>query len=431
MSSWKKIAANTIYQLIGRGMAIIIGIAIVALITRSLGTAGYGVYVLATTIPALFFLLTDFGLNAVYLREVAKDDRHLKKFGSLLGLRLTFSLLFFSLAASYVLFFSPYPPLVKGGITLGLLAIFAQSIFTSLNALFQHNLRYNLSVLAEFISWILELSLVVLIFFLGLGFLFFVGAWVLSFFAAAGFAFLLSFKLKEGPIIRLWRRRRFLSVAKGSYFWDSAWAKRLITSAFPLGLMLVFAQINGKADVFLLSLLDQPESLGIYGLAYKVFENLLFAPLFFVNALYPVMLKDHQLSLQALWDRLGKGVLIMLAAGFVFTLLAFLFAPLAVFILGGESFSSSILVLQLLSFGLPLFFVSVPLQWFLITVGKEKILPLIYGLAAFSNVAINSIFIPKFSYLASIFATLFSEALIFILLLSVVGRLWLSIERSR
>lgn len=412
---WKKIAANTIYQLIGRGIAIIVGIAIVALITRSLGTAGYGSYVLATTIPALFFLLTDFGLNAVYLREVAKDSGHLRKFGSLLGLRLFLSILFFLIATSYVLFLSPYSALVKGGITLGLLAIFAQSIFTSLNALFQHNLRYSLSVLAEFFSWILELTLVILIFFLGLGLLFFVGAWVLGFFVVAGFAFLLSFKLREGP----------------SFSWDSAWAKRIIVGALPLGLMLVFAQINGKADIFLLSLLDRPESLGIYGLAYKVFENLLFVPLFFVNALYPVMLKDHKTSLQLLWDRLSKGILVMLAAGFAFMLLAFLFAPLAVFILGGESFSSSILVLQLLSFGLPLFFISVPLQWFLITVGKEKILPLIYGLAAFSNVAINSIFIPKFSYLASIFATLFSEALIFILLLSVVGRLWLSIERSR
>ena len=228
-------------------------------------------------------------------------------------------------------------------------------------------------------------------------------------FLLTSLAFLFARRLREGPL----------------FSWDGVWVRRLFLLALPLGITLLFSQINGKADVFLLSLLDTSESIGIYGLAYKVFANLLVLPLFFVNALYPVMLRDRRKSLSLLWRRLRQGVLAMFLVSLVLTLLTVVFAPLAIRVLGGESFESSALVLRLLSLGLPLFFVTAPLQWFLITLGRERILPLIYGVAALSNVGINLVFIPQFSYFASIFATIFSEMVIFVLLLAVVVKLWI------
>src|SRR3989344_8301352 len=114
---WKKIAANTVYQLIGKGVGVVSTIITVALVTRALGVSQFGEYVLITTVPAFLYLVADFGLNAVFLRQIATDNHHVQKFGSLLVLRLGLSLLTFLLALSYA-FLSPFDPLVKGGVAL-------------------------------------------------------------------------------------------------------------------------------------------------------------------------------------------------------------------------------------------------------------------------------------------------------------------------
>ncbi|MEX1068279.1 MAG: oligosaccharide flippase family protein, partial [Patescibacteria group bacterium] len=114
---WRKIAANTIYQLIGKGVSVISSIATVALVTRALGVSQFGEYILITTVPAFLYLIADFGLNAVFLRQVAQDNHHVRKFGSLLVLRLGLSAATFLLALAFALL-APYSALVKGGIVL-------------------------------------------------------------------------------------------------------------------------------------------------------------------------------------------------------------------------------------------------------------------------------------------------------------------------
>jgi O-antigen/teichoic acid export membrane protein len=98
-------------------------------------------------------------------------------------------------------------------------------------------------------------------------------------------------------------------------------------------------------------------------------------------------------------------------------LVVFPLANFLILILGGEGFSASSLVLRILVLSLPLFFVTAPLQWFLITVGKERVLPWIYASAAVLNVGLNIAFIPRYSYFASITATIASEILILVLLI--------------
>src|SRR3972149_9805300 len=99
--SWRKIAANSFYQLVGKGIGVVSTIVTVALVTRALGVSQFGEYVLITTVPAFLYLVADFGLNAVFLRQIATDNHHVQKLGSLLVLRLGLSLLTFLLALSY------------------------------------------------------------------------------------------------------------------------------------------------------------------------------------------------------------------------------------------------------------------------------------------------------------------------------------------
>jgi O-antigen/teichoic acid export membrane protein len=403
--SWRKIAANTIYQLIGKGVSIVSTVATVALVTRALGVSQFGEYVLITTVPAFLYLLADFGLNAVFLRQVAQDNHHVQKFGSLLFLRLGLSAATFLLALSFALL-SPYAAVVKWGIMIASSTVFAQGVYTSLNALFQHNLRYDLSVLAGIASSVFAVLVFVWGFVSHAGLLFFVSAWAATTLILAVLALVLSFLLAEKP--------RFSN--------NPAFARGLFIAAIPLGLTLIFSQINWMADVFLLRSLASAEAVGIYRLGYKVFENILPIPIFFVNALYPVMLADYHQGLSFLVARMKKSLGLLIAAAVVLAGLGFAFAPLVISILGGAEFSASVIVMRLLVLSLPIFFVTAPLQWFLITVGKERVLPLIYAAAAVLNVGLNIAFIPRYSYFASIWATIGAELVILILLLLQVFR---------
>jgi O-antigen/teichoic acid export membrane protein len=351
------------------------------------------------------YLFADFGLNAVFLREVAKDNHHIAKFGSLLSLRLVLAGLSLVLGLAYA-FLYPHAQLVQIGIIIALTTVFTQGVFISLNALFQHNLRYDLSALAGIVAHVAAAALVFWGFLNHAGLLFFVGVWAATALILAGAAFLLSGKLPEKP----------------RFSWDPKWVRRIFSLSLPIGLMLIFSQINFMADVFLLRAMDSAEAVGIYRLGYKVFENILPIPIFFVNALYPVMLQDHKQSLAALWGRLKKGVWILLASALVLVALGLAAAPILISILGGADFRDSILVLRVLVISLPVFFLTAPLQWFLITVGRERVLPLIYALAATFNVWVNFSFIPEYSYFASLFATIASEVLILFLLLIQTAR---------
>jgi len=397
--SWRKIAANTVYQLGGKGFSILVNILIIALITRALGVEQFGEYVLVTTVPTFLYLLGDFGLNAVFLRDLSADGRHVRKFGNLLSLRMVLATASLLLGLAYA-FLYPHPPAVQLGIIVALTTVFTQGLLVSLNALFQHSLRYDLSVLASILAHVLSLGLVAWGFFSGAGFLFFVLAWIATYFSAAFLALLFSRKIAERP----------------RFAWDPKWIGKIFRASLPIGLMLLFSQINSMADVFLLRALDSAEAVGIYRLGYKVFENILPIPIFFVNALYPIMLADHRHSLVLLYRRLKHSVLALLAVSLAAIAVTVTLAGVLISILGGAEFTDSVLVLKILTLALPFFFVTAPLQWFLITVGKERVLPAIYALAAVVNVSVNIVFIPRFSYLASISATVLSEVLILVML---------------
>ncbi|MDP2734662.1 MAG: oligosaccharide flippase family protein, partial [bacterium] len=322
-----------------------------------------------------------------------------------LSLRMILAAAAVLLGLAYAYFY-PHPPVVKLGIMVALTTVFTQGVFVSLNALFQHNLRYDLSVLANILAHVVSMALVVWGFFSQAGLIFFVLAWVATYFTLAFLALILSRKVAERP----------------RFAWDPKWIRRIFRASLPIGLMLVFSQINSMADVFLLRALDSAEAVGIYRLGYKVFENILPIPIFFVNALYPIMLADHQQGLFFLYRRLKHSISALLAVSLLAIVVVIPIAGVLISILGGAEFSDSSLVLKVLVLALPFFFMTAPLQWFLITVGKERVLPVIYALAAFFNVSINILFIPRFSYFASISATVFSEILILTLLAAAVWR---------
>ncbi len=157
------------------------------------------------------------------------------------------------------------------------------------------------------------------------------------------------------------------------------------------------------------------EELGLYETAYKVFDFALVFPIFFMNAIYPVMAKigKDNVRYKRVFKKAFFVLLISSILGIIFGLPA---APFLIRLIAGQSLPTSTLVLRILFLSFPLFFLSALLMWDLILKNQQKSLVLIYGVGLTVNVVLNLVFIPRFGILAAAVNTGLTEAAVLILL---------------
>lgn len=411
-----KIASNTIYQMLGKLVTMSITIYITVLITRVYGRSGYGEFNIMQNFPGLFFIIVDFGLNAIATRELTKDISKAEKYlGNILLIR---ALLFviFSAISFIILRYFPYSEDLKFGIYLSLFLILTQALITTLNIVFQVKLRYDYSTIGLILGSIFILLFTLLASKLGWGIIWINFSYVLggfiSFFVSYYFVKRLGFKLKLNYDKQLW--------------------KYLFLETLPIGLMFIFSQINFRTDAILLSILSLPSNLGlnntesvaVYGLPYKIFEVVLVFPTFFMNSVYPIFVRHLNESKEKISATFTKTLWSLLGFGLLIGILGYIFAPLAIQLLGGDEFVLSVPVLRILLLGVFIFFLTQPISWLIVTLGKQKYLPIIYLISAIINVALNLIFIPKYSFFASAHITWISEGIILLLLTIFALKSW-------
>ncbi|MBW6441711.1 flippase [Patescibacteria group bacterium] len=412
----KKIASNTIYQIVGKFISMSITMIAVVIITRAYGREGYGEFSLMQSWPALFFVIVDFGINAIATRELSKDWSMANKyFGNILIIRLIFSLLIIFLLSLSLNLFSYSQGLISG-IRLGLLLLITQSLFSTTNIFFQVKLKYDYSTLAYTIGYIGIFALVIIFSLLNLNVM-----WVnFSYVIGGVITFILSiFFVKK------------LGVTPDFTFDRDLWGF-LFKSSLPIGIMFVFSQMSFKEDALMLSFLKLPESYGlnntesvaVYALPYKVFEVLLVVPTFFMNSVYPVLVNHMQDGEEKLKKTFTKVIYFLILSGLFVGLLGYIFSPLAVRLLGGAEFNQSVGVLKILAVGLFLFYLTSPISWLIVTLGYQKYLPWIYFISFSFNMISNFIFIPKYSFYSASWITVISELIVLILLVIFAQKSW-------
>jgi O-antigen/teichoic acid export membrane protein len=359
----KKIASNTIYQLIGKLGTLSITLLLTVLITRVYGRVGYGEFNIMQSFPALFFIIVDFGLNAIATRELSSDWKKAEKyFGNIMAIRILLSSILI-LGSVFALFFFPYDSALRIGTQLSMLLVLTQALFATTNIIFQVKLRYDLSTIGLHSGYavILVTSLLAVKFGWGvfwINFSYIVGG-VVSFLVN------LIFVRKLGVLVNF------------DFDWD-LW-KFLFIESIPLGLMFVFSQINFRSDSILLSVLPLPSNLGldntetvaIYGLPYKIFEVSLVLPTFFMNSVYPVFVRHMNESSLKLKKTFMNSMYALALGGLIVGIVGYIFSPFAVNVLGGAQFNLSIDALRILLAGMLIFYITQPLSWLIVTFRKN------------------------------------------------------------
>lgn len=392
MNHFSKIFQQTFWQIVGKIVTSLSTFIILGIVARIYGESGTGVFTLTLTYLAIFYLLSDFGFNAHVLRKLKVKSKKLKvEWQKLLGTRLIWSIILVALAVGILPLWPFATPEFSKAVIFGSLAIVAAGVFSTTNLIFQSQLRYDLSVLASSLGTILSLALFIYLSLLKWPIPLLLSAHMLGWMAVALIALALVRKLLQ----------------KMTPIYDIQYAKYLFKQSWPIAATLAVNVVYFRADSFMIAYFKSVSEVGIYNVAYSVFQSALILPTFIMNSYYPLMLK----SLAGI-KLVGFGLLGLASIGTVTTLI---FAPLVINILTAGGFEGSVQSLQILSLGFPAYFLSALLMWLLVLRGKYNQMLLIYTLGLIFNLILNFIYIPQYSFLAASWITVISEYLILLM----------------
>lgn len=402
----RRFAANYAFQMIGRALTMVFGLATIGVLTRELSTAEFGDYTTGLTFLQFFGVIVDFGLTLTLIVMISEKGADQKRIvGNLFSMRLISGAVVFGLAPVAVLAF-PYSSSVRDVVLLGSLGYLFMSGATLLVGVFQRHAAMWRSALAETLNRAVLLGMVAVIASLGLGLQSVIAATVV-----ANLLWLVS---------TVWLARPFVPV--GLRFDMDVW-KEAIRRSWPIALSIAFNLIYLKGDILFLSLYRGSEDVAIYGVAYKVLDVLTALPVMFMGLMLPVLVGD--------WSE-GRREAFRGHMARAFDIFAIVTIPIAVGaqavgtelveLIAGEKYAASGPLLQLLILALVAVFFSSLYGHAVVAVNRQH--GMIWGYAAAAVVATAGylVLIPRYGAWGAASVTLVSEILIAVITYLVVAR---------
>ncbi len=398
MTLTKKIAYNTIIQVIGRVLSIFFGVVTVGIITRYLGVGGYGMYTKVFTFFQIFGVILDFGLYNVTLKYISHENDEQTELivNRILTLRLLLNLIF--LIVPFFSLLLNYEPIVKQSIFILSLSYLISSIPQILSVVLQKKLNTTPIILGECISRLIYLILVFVIYKSGLGLIEIMIANIII--------------TIVNVLIVYFGAKKYIKIY---LIVDWPFFKEVLKNCWPFALSIIFNLIYFRADTFLLTILKSNEDVGIFSAAYKVLEIYISIPSLFVNLILPILDSDYKNNDLDRFNRIVQKtfdffliVIIPIIVG------GFLLSDNIMTLLAGNSFADSGPVLAVLCVVMGIITMSALYTNTVIAVNEQKKMTLIYFIAAILALILYGIFIPKFSYHAIPYLKIIIEGFVLI-----------------
>lgn len=166
----RKIASNTMVQIIGRVIVLAISLVSIKLITNYLGAQGTGLYNTIITYFSLFIVVADFGLFSVAVREIAKTPHRSKEIlTNIFSIRFASAFIVTAIAV-LIAASSHYQAEIKYGVLVASLFPLFNLASSVYDMLFQARLQMQKVVIAEVISRLVAVLGVLAAIYFNLGF---------------------------------------------------------------------------------------------------------------------------------------------------------------------------------------------------------------------------------------------------------------------
>jgi O-antigen/teichoic acid export membrane protein len=388
----RKIAYNVVISSISKVLSTILALVAIGFITRYLGKEGFGNYATVLAFLSFFAAISDLGLYSIVTREISRAGADEEKIlGNIFSIRLLASLAIF-LFSPIVIFFFSYPKEVNEGIIIVAASLLFSSGYQILNGVFQKNLAMDRVAIAELVGKIIQVAIVILVINAKLSF-----AWIIS---ALLFNMITSFS------IVFFLAKKYVRI---HLRFDFDYWKIFLKESMPMGIATIITFTYFKMDTILLSVMKSSSDVGIYNVAYKVLENITFFPAMIAGLVMPIMahtIFTNRNRFEDISNKTFKVFIVLVVPLIVETLFL---ADDVIRLIGGAGFVESGQVLRILVFALAFIFFGQFFNTLLIVGNMQKRLMWTLSIAAVTNIVLNLIFIPQFSYIAAAYTSLITE----------------------
>ncbi|HUN65098.1 MAG TPA: flippase [Bacteroidota bacterium] len=171
----------------------------------------------------------------------------------------------------------------------------------------------------------------------------------------------------------------------------------LLKDGFPYLLYTLFGVIYYRIDTVMLSVQTPEAVVGWYGVSYKFLDLLAFLPSIFSLSLLPVMTKLQSKGDDRTEVMTRKGLDFIMVAVFPITICMFALShDIIKLFYGLTGFGPSVILLQLLSVGLPLIYIDMVLGTAIFACDKQRQWAVTAFFAAILNIVLNYFLIPYF-----------------------------------
>ncbi len=405
-STVRRVAKNSLAPIVLNLMNRAVDMGFAALMARLLGPEGSGKYFYAVVIFGWFDIIVNWGLNALLLREVARDKGQANRY--LINTTVLRLILFGSSVPLLVIFLVGRQALGDTGlahdtltaIALLFVGLVPSTISTGLTALFQAYEKHEIPAAITSVATLIKVTLGTLVLMVGWGIIGLAGVSIIT--------NLVTLAVLSALAMRFFFRPRLEN--------DWGLQRAMAVESFPLMLNHLMATLFFRVDVFLIEGLKNRRGIdgnvlvGWYSWAYKGIDALNIIPSFFTFAIFPVMSRqahEDRAALSATYH-LSIKLLVVLAlpAAMAMTLLARPFIA----VLGGDAFlPDSAIALQLMVWSIPIGWINSVTNYVLIAVDQQRFLTRAFIAGLAFNLAANLIFIPLYDYRAAAIISIFSE----------------------
>jgi O-antigen/teichoic acid export membrane protein len=407
MSVSKKLAMNSVVQIGGKILSMVIGLVTIKILTVQLGVSGFGGYTTILNFLLIFGILADLGLYIVLTQEIATDDKEKNNHdvSNIFTLRAVSAISSIVIIGSLIGLLTNYDPEIKRLIALGGFGMVFMSMAQVFVGVFQTHLRTDYIVVGEVIS---RLTLMLGVITLS----------TLGYFSLANVIYIFVFSNFLQFAYTWFGVKKYYQVKPD---FDLGYWKYLLGQSLPLFIVIAFNLVYYKIDTLMLSLLQSQEAVGYYGVSYKILEILAVFPGMLVGLLLPIFTKNHK-DPEAFRKLTGKSMLFIMSLAIPVFVGGLLMADEGILIVSDDSFNASIFPLRILFGGIFCIFISNLLSHILIGAKLQKKIMFISISGAAINVILNAIMIPLYSFTGAAITTTITETLVMMMYIIQVKR---------
>jgi len=403
-SEEQRIVKNSFWLVLARFGGSLLRAILIIYSFRILGPSLQGSFSLAMNFILIFSFIPDFGLTAVLIREIIKNQSQRKEILANAFLAVFFLLFLSILIINITKFIFIKDELAQSLIFILSLFLIFDTLREFLYSLFRAEEKMEFQALSHlttnfflFLFGVLLLTINPHPFSLSQAYL-----------IASFLGFLLTFLLLRKEIIF-----NYFKFLKTELFFD------LLNKSWPIGIANFLFLIITYLDSLIVGWFHTPKDVGLYTSVVKLIEFLYFFPAALAMAVFPILSKKDNNDFQK-------------TISFAFQLSFFISLPIlgGILVLSkeiisfifGEKYLPASLGLQLISFSIPFNFLLLILIDALIALDKRKEL-LIYDLiVVILNLLLNLLFVPQYSYFASSLITSISSLISLIFALFILKK---------